>query len=284
MAWIFNQAHEDLRRQKLAFIAAETQLRFMEGCHSSDGGLGAPSSGLETRRREARARNKALKAELGRERERHEGLCRRLSEVLREAAEKQAECECASQEMAHLTEVEEREAQEPIREVCGIGADVEQAERRAVVTLLEGNDAERRRRQRLEEEEVQQLKAQRMKYRAEIAEFERRETLERARVQQLEDLAVKGAELGLPRIEFDEGAGKVTLEGGNCPRPELRTVRIQMDSDTGRLLRAEPHPSLGLWAESTGSVEQDDLARLLTLVWDRINSCQERCVAFEGGA
>lgn len=284
---------EELRRRKLTFLAVEAQLRFVEG--SSTGAIMPGGADMEERRREARARNKALKAELAREQTQHAELCRQLAEGLRESAEKHEECEDAAKELQRLVEEEEMQqdreeaAQEAAAAISatarrGVAAAGEQAlagATRASTLLTEGASQDLQKRRRVEEEEARQSAAQRRACAAEKAELERLEALERARVERLELLAQKEAELGLPRIRFNDAAGQVVIEGKGNSRPELHTVRTARDAQTGRLVRAEPHPCLGLEAESAACVEGDDLARLLTLVWHRSSHLHG---AAEGGA
>lgn len=73
-------------------------------------------------------------------------------------------------------------------------------------------------------------------------------------------------QLGLPRIEIhDEVVILGRSEDPSC------SVEVKWD-DAGHLLLAQPHPSLHLDHEAAKAVEQDDLGRLLVLVWDRASN------------
>ncbi|CAK9022565.1 unnamed protein product [Durusdinium trenchii] len=87
---------------------------------------------------------------------------------------------------------------------------------------------------------------------------------EEAEVQRLKSLMDFEEQLGLPRIELQDDV--VTL-GQRLDDPRF-SVKVEWDTQ-GRLLLAEPHPSLHLRTEASRAVEQDDLGRLLVLVWDR---------------
>lgn len=290
----FQEKYEELRRLKLAFVAADAQLRFVESSRSCDGAMcGVNGSFAEAQRREARARNKALKAELARERKRHEALRGQLADAHRVSAEGHAASEREAQELSRLAEVDASEVHDPaaLTTALGVsaangaaGAEAEEVCRRAAAALVETSVGKLRQQQRLEEEEAQRLAAERRRCQDQTAKYERLEEQERAHVHQLAAFAAKEVELGFPRVEIDESAEKVLLVGRDCPRPELGALRVQLDAETGRLLRAEPHPSLGLWDEGTLSVERDDLGRLATLVWDRLHApLREKGMAAAGG-
>lgn len=74
-------------------------------------------------------------------------------------------------------------------------------------------------------------------------------------------------QLGLPRIEIH---GEVLTLGTGSEDP-LCSLEVKWD-DAGHLLLAQPHPSLRLDHEATKAVEEDDLGRLLVLVWDRASN------------
>lgn len=113
-------------------------------------------------------------------------------------------------------------------------------------------------------------------------ELERLEREVRAEVVKLEGHAALEEEfgLGLPRITFDDSVGTVTL--GWPPRMDVpsgddvtvRTVSIEFDAH-GRLVHAAAHASLEMRDEERAAVAGDDLAHLLTLVWDRVRQKHE---------
>lgn len=280
-----DDAHEELRRKKLTFLAVEAQMRFVEGCRS--GTITPGGVDMEQRRQQARQRNKALKDQIREEREEHAKLCRQLSEVVRESTERHAECEREAKLLARLVEVDEAaEVEEAAHEALfpeghrgAVAAGEEAAGQalRATSALTENVSGELLKRRRLMEEEAREIAKRRGAISTARAELERLQDLELQRVERLEKQIRKEVELGLPVICFDDANGRVVLEPGHpgspvaAVKPEVRTVRVARDTDTSRLLRAEPHASLNLWDEGTSCVENDDLARLLTLVWHRLH-------------
>eukprot|EP00928_Gymnodinium_smaydae_P061640 TRINITY_DN4567_c0_g1_i2.p2 TRINITY_DN4567_c0_g1~~TRINITY_DN4567_c0_g1_i2.p2 ORF type:complete len:134 (-),score=19.49 TRINITY_DN4567_c0_g1_i2:256-657(-) len=53
-----------------------------------------------------------------------------------------------------------------------------------------------------------------------------------------------------------------------APAPTPQRSSVAHDAQ-GRLVRADPHPRLGLWSEAKAAVDSDNLGRLLALVWSR---------------
>merc|ERR1711933_89474 len=95
------------------------------------------------------------------------------------------------------------------------------------------------------------------------------ETQQHIQIKSLESLAQIEKQFGFPAIRFDGENGVVVVgqpHKDNTNGFAIHTIKIEYDAQ-GRLIRAEPHPSLGLWNEGFVSVETGDLARLLTLVW-----------------
>lgn len=127
--------------------------------------------------------------------------------------------------------------------------------------------------------ELQLLDHHRAEARKACEKLMRSEEQERWEVQNLEALEVSESQLGLPRITFDDARGIVVLRrqeasiaGEEAPDGStVLEVKVEWD-DSGKLVSVEPHPSLDLWSEAATSVERDDLARILALVWDRANS------------
>eukprot|EP00928_Gymnodinium_smaydae_P061641 TRINITY_DN4567_c0_g1_i3.p2 TRINITY_DN4567_c0_g1~~TRINITY_DN4567_c0_g1_i3.p2 ORF type:complete len:147 (-),score=27.17 TRINITY_DN4567_c0_g1_i3:256-696(-) len=116
-----------------------------------------------------------------------------------------------------------------------------------------------------------------------------KEALELERHARSEALTRCEVALGLPMIRIDATRGVVTLspeiagsEGTStaasspslrrnlpqAPPSELLEVKVAHDAQ-GRLVRADPHPRLGLWSEAKAAVDSDNLGRLLALVWSR---------------
>jgi len=77
---------------------------------------------------------------------------------------------------------------------------------------------------------------------------------------------------GLPRLEVDTVRGFVTFIGPDSGEEDARrrSIRVRFGDD-GRLLDAEPHASLGLESEAARAAAEDDLGKLVTFAWHRLN-------------
>jgi len=128
-------------------------------------------------------------------------------------------------------------------------------------------------RQRLEEE-LQALHATRSNI--DYAQLEEAVTIEIAK---LEALASQRDELGFPIIEFHDDRKEVVLSAPGGIDARLKTVVKVETEPSGRLLSAEPDQRLGLWNEVKAAVENNDLAWLLTLVWDKLCEQQQESSA-----
>jgi len=123
--------------------------------------------------------------------------------------------------------------------------------------------------------------------RLELEELERVTKEECCKIDELKAQSQLLEDFGFPRISFHDGRGLVILSTPNEEKSlapeELRSVKVDFD-DAGNLVRAEPHPALDLWNEATISVEKNDLARLLTLVWHKVREQSEDQLLRAGGA
>lgn len=55
----------------------------------------------------------------------------------------------------------------------------------------------------------------------------------------------------------------------------LRAIEVAWAAEDGRLVRAEPHPILGLQKAAAAAVAADDLPALLTKAWGRLCDASE---------
>jgi len=273
-----DQLRQELKRKKFLHTSVMAHLGFISGIQQ--GQLTSPevvgrSQDLEAAKDKAKERNLALKSEVAREVEEHGDLYKRRAQVYQDVSRQYEECERMLRELHSLVEEEEAEDTEFASEgpeglANSLHCSLEEEE--VPHSLLEQSD-ELAKRRRLEFE-LRCLEKQRRlpeEVRAELAQLEAREEREIDRLEALERLQ---CEVGLPRLHFDGARGAVVLGGppGQGERREdlaLRTVKVEHDA-AGHLVRAETHPSLGLWNEATHCVNDNDLARLLTLVWDRL--------------
>eukprot|EP00931_Biecheleriopsis_adriatica_P091975 TRINITY_DN65817_c0_g1_i1.p1 TRINITY_DN65817_c0_g1~~TRINITY_DN65817_c0_g1_i1.p1 ORF type:complete len:302 (+),score=95.80 TRINITY_DN65817_c0_g1_i1:34-939(+) len=247
----FEQLLQDFKRKKFMFLAVEAQLGFLRTCQ--DGGLRLQGDDLDVRLDAARARDQELVQDIARELDEHDRLSKELSQFTTDDHQVRLLCEAEVEEIEALIveEAVETEVQHPtLEELAACGG---KAKRPRLEEL---------RHQHLELSEAEET----------LAEMRDLEAKESAEVEKLQSLAAFEEELGLPRIRFDGEKGTILL-GRESKQDDmaLRSVKVEHDA-AGRLLRAEAHPMLGLWNEATTAVECDDLARLLTLAWDRASA------------
>lgn len=245
---------QELERKKLMFLAAQAQLSFITLISGELKGLDHNAAELRAADllRAARARNEALELELHGATKNHEQLRKALAAAKRDANRLQSQCKEELEEVESLLAEEEAEA-----------------EQQAFSEAHEGLHGSLEAWQSLDYEQ-KCLDYHRQQPQDMLDELPRLESQEQAEVASLEAMCAQELELGLPRICFDDVKGFVQL-GGPAARaadPGLLTVKVHHD-DVGRLLQAETHPALGLGNDCVTSVESNDLARLLTLVWDR---------------
>merc|ERR1712136_507149 len=247
----FEALRQGTKQEKFMCLAAEAQLNFMSGCMQRDSAsLRGPLRGqdLEYQRREAKAENQELKADIQREQDQQEVLHMELARACAQLEASHRQCARQLHEAVQVLEV-------------SVDGDAEAAPMSECLGELRGTG--------------HSAMQSRLDH---LAELGRLEEHERRQIESLSSMAQLSESLGLPRIEFDRDRGVVILgpadtdgtePGVFCGGTAIRTVAVQHDV-SGKLVRAEPHPLLQLWNEATTAVETDDLARLLTLVWDRL--------------
>jgi len=273
---------QELKRRKFEYLAVESELRLLERCQQSELSYLEQNQDRERARIEAKNALRELKQQVEKENEAKQELYGEIARLVAEHEEAHGRCTddlLEAQQLHAAMEEDEEDAQAsgsllPAR----MEPDVTPLEAQSLAGLAAAQVEEesKRLRQEFSAECLRKTLSDAEKCREKL---ERLEWEERAKVAELESHADLDEEfgLGLPRITFDDSAGTVTL--GWPPRIAApsndniaaRTVSVEFD-EQGRLVRADTHPSLELSAEAKQSVETDDLARLLTLVWDRI--CQ----------
>eukprot|EP00913_Durusdinium_trenchii_P020237 g19012.t2 len=229
---------QELKEKIFLLLCVEAQRHFQE--------LQAiPDAAVASRLSRSTHQAEELSQEMANELESHLHLCQALTRTKEEAGRLHQLCEKGLEE---LTKIQEESAS-----YCFDSEDDHEAKRRAkafeeeeaaLSQLLEMAEAE--------EAEVQRLKS--------LMDFEEQLGLPRT---EGSDFAPVAAFLAM-RIELQDDV--VTL-GQRLDDPRF-SVKVEWDTQ-GRLLLAEPHPSLHLRTEASRAVEQDDLGRLLVLVWDR---------------
>mmetsp|Transcript_129453 Transcript_129453/g.360580 ORF Transcript_129453/g.360580 Transcript_129453/m.360580 type:complete len:343 (-) Transcript_129453:115-1143(-) len=279
------ELRQELKHKKFVHLSVQAQLSFVSGCLQGDlsPDLAAQGQKLEAARREAKERNQALKREEARETEEHARLCIQRMEAYREAMRGYEECQEVMRQLQSLVEEEEAEevglpgeGLEALTGSLGCSADEEEGEAPERALLEQPEELAKRRRLEYERRYLERQRRVPEELRAELVQLEARERREVERLEALERLQ---CEHGLPKLHVDDSGGTVML-GGPRAAGELsedfavRTVKVERDA-SGHLVRAETHPSLGLWNEATHCVNDNDLARLLTLVWDRL--CEQQC-------
>jgi len=288
----FHNACRELKRRKFTYLATESELRLLQTCYQPELSYSEKSKDREGARVEAKKVLRELKREVERENEAKQDLYSEISRLA--AAHGEAHDRCAhdlreAQQLHAFMQDEEKDAQEVSGSLLPAGMELEVPPHDDACALTEGvqnltglvaAQVEEEARQRRHKFEADCLRKSLKDTEAVRLELERLEQDACAKVAELQSKAslVEEFGLGLPSITFDDAAGTVTLAWPPCmPVPSgddvaVRTVSVDFD-EQGALVRAHPHPSLELWAEARHSVETDDLARLLTLAWDRI--CQQ---------
>mmetsp|Transcript_23152 Transcript_23152/g.54179 ORF Transcript_23152/g.54179 Transcript_23152/m.54179 type:complete len:313 (-) Transcript_23152:11-949(-) len=271
------ELRQELKRKKFCHLSVEAQLCFIGSCQ--EGNLddsAAKSKELEGARQVAKARNQALRRELAREAEEHSQLLEQRGDLHREALRQFQECEQLVRELQGLLELEDAEEAELAAEVAELASSpVEE-----LALGLAENQEDLVKRRRLEYER-QMLERHRQAPEASRSELAQLEAYERREIERLEAFERTQCELGLPQLVIHDGAVVLNGPAVGPASEELRTVHVERDA-SHRLRRVEAHASLGLQEECALCVEGDDLARLLTLVWDCL--CERSRAVELGGA
>lgn len=292
----FQNASRDLKRRKLMYLAAQSELQLLKSLQESDLGVLEHSNYEDRERVRIAAKNelRELKGEVQKEIAAKQQLYKEISQLFEEHGEDHERCARdlrAAQQMQANMEDEDQEVQAG-GSLLPVGMNL-QAElplpcddggvlSQGAQSLAGLRDArvEEVAKQGRQQFEAQCLRKTLSQAEARHAELERLEREARAKVIELEQHKTLEEEfgLGLPIITFDDSAGTVTLgwpSSMSVPSDDdvaVRTVSVEFD-EQGRLVRAQTHATLQLYDEAATSVDTDDLARLLTLVWDRV--CQQ---------
>eukprot|EP00929_Paragymnodinium_shiwhaense_P108241 TRINITY_DN74569_c0_g1_i1.p1 TRINITY_DN74569_c0_g1~~TRINITY_DN74569_c0_g1_i1.p1 ORF type:complete len:344 (-),score=99.75 TRINITY_DN74569_c0_g1_i1:272-1303(-) len=283
-------AYDDLRDQlralKFKFVQAQEQLNFVQQATLWDGTV-TPAS-FEDHRRQEKEVNKSIKQKIKDQEQQQARLLEQVVEATNSNRRLFEQCQ------RDLESVQQADADGIMpMDICGdAGRDGSQgvhgqavreagiATQEVATRFLKVNGEMATRRQALEQElahlrEQQRLDQRRARY------FEKLTQEEIVQCGHLERLLMAEDQLGLPRYYFDDARSVVTVCAPESEalsatagiadflrniREDIRTVEVKYD-EAGRLLHAEPHPSLGLDAEAAIAVERDDLGRLLTSVW-----------------
>jgi len=279
-----NSLRNELKRLKFVFTEAEAQRRFAECAQDKHLAEEPPSAdcrggSIDTSRKDAKETNRALKQRIVREMQIHNQLLSDVKEAYRQARQFHEQCaqELQEAEDAGLDpdagldlDLGGEEAAEEIRQASAQAFRGAEEARRYWMSREEGCSKKRRL-----EAQLRSLESQKRANQARAGAFAKEEARERALADSLEKLQEAEAQLGLPRLELDQTRGVVLM--GEPPvagemgteTEALRTIQIEFAED-GKLLRAEPHPVLGLERAATKAVQQDDLGALLTMAWGRL--------------
>jgi len=298
----FQAACHELKRRKFMYLAAESELRLLQSCHKSELAYLQQTQERESARIEAKKVLRELKHEGERQREINEELYSQIAQLvaeteaardrcahdIREAQRLQADMEEEDKDMQPRSLLEDAEMDATLQAPQDDdNLLMHNAENLAGMVAAQVEEETKQDRKRFEAEclrrNLREVEARRTK-------MEQLEEEARAKVIDLEGHMAEMEELGLPRITFDDSAGTVIL--GWPPRTPVprgddvavRTVSVNFN-EQGQLVDARVHPSLELWDEASLSIEKDDLARLLTLVWDKVCQLSDGRLAREfGGA
>jgi len=282
----FQKVLFELKRRKTMYLAAESELRFLQSCHHSE--LACLERGVEDReqtRLAAKNELRELKREVERELEVKQELYKEISRLTGEHAEIHDRCTRDVLQVQQLqADIEDEDHLDglllpDVEMPAAFGDDGALAQDAESVAGLARQQAEELAKEQRQELQAEYLRKTLRAAEANRMELERLESEARAEVVRLEGHAALEEEFGLclPRITFNDSAGVVTLGWpSTMPVPSdddvsVRTVSVEFDEHQ-HLAHARTHPSLELQAEERASVERDDLPRLLTLVWNRI--CQ----------
>lgn len=279
----FEDLEQELKEMRSMYLSVEAQLRFIEGCQQSDlASLGSLVRGqaLEKARITSKEWTRDLKGDITKEIEEHVQCYQELSDAYQNARKWHEQCTRELCEVSQLMDAAGEFGSQPLLTVGEWAGSLQDAVEDLDVggeraSKLFSEQSEELKKRRKVEHEKGCINQERRVMAAQHAELERLEASETAEVEHLERLEELGNQLGLPKIEFDDARSVVILGWPNADLHAvgddvaIRTVAVK-HAENGRLVRAEPHPSLGLWNEATTSVEDDDLGRLLTLVWDRV--------------
>lgn len=280
-----------MRRDKIRYHSVQTQVLLAQGWQNYDvtsseslPGLGQD---LASGKKEAKEKIKEQKADVARETVNLAALYADASNGFAEASQLHAQTVQALQEVRDIVnqsvhnrsdDVSTARMQSEAEELSRVEEQVA-AGTRELTTVLQLRDEEQLKRRRLDNEKLtmeQVLK----EYEAQLRKMQQleKEWDSEAKTGELLDKRAEEMLLRRPRVDFDDARNVLVLSdaaGGVGPgrEPEaVRTIKVEYDKH-GRLVRAEAHPSLELWPEATIAIEQNDLARLVTIAWDRI--CNE---------
>ncbi|CAK9026480.1 unnamed protein product [Durusdinium trenchii] len=122
------------------------------------------------------------------------------------------------------------------------------------------------------EAELRSLRSQLRQHQTRINAFVKEEQREKALTENLLHLQDAELQLGLPKLEIDHSKGVCWVGEPQDEMSEaeaLGAIKISFDEE-GTLLRAEPHPALGLSDYAERAVAEQDFAMLVTMVWSRL--------------
>lgn len=273
-----------LRSAKYCYSDADTWLAMIKGYAAPGDKWKQPDPQSAVRLEETKKRNQALKDERTREEENHKRLQQLLSEGYREAHQAFTKCsheyEMLQQDQAENAAQFEQAGEGEDLDLCPAWANGPHAElaaeaerqQKALLDTTFDHNRERERSSQLQDEKarlLQELEA----LKAQSLEANQKHEQARKACEDLQTLNDAQRELGLPEIVFNDNGthSRVVLNGDAAGTIEeaVRTVNIEYDKD-GALMSASPHASLGLEHEADEAVRHDDLAALLTMVWQRI--------------
>lgn len=277
------QLKQQLKRGKFSYLAVEEQLRFLEGSAQRNSAAletSVSSQDMMAARNQARERNRAVKRDLKEQANEQDKLYAEIASLYTNTEKLHVQCERDMQEVIQLMEaISPMDTDEGIEGVTGWENALQEAQEEAfrdthrLAELVVPTQEEASKKKKLEYEQ-RCLEQELLKYESEVDELARIAKREQEKIASLENLNDLVEQMGFPRIEFKDEHGKVILgKPGQCTEnlddPALRSIDVQHDKN-GRLTRAEPHPSLGLWNEATTALDTNDFARITTLVWDRL--------------
>eukprot|EP00933_Yihiella_yeosuensis_P039695 TRINITY_DN3380_c3_g1_i1.p1 TRINITY_DN3380_c3_g1~~TRINITY_DN3380_c3_g1_i1.p1 ORF type:complete len:353 (-),score=93.30 TRINITY_DN3380_c3_g1_i1:265-1323(-) len=276
----------ELKRLKFVYTQAEAQRRFVECTQDRRSAEEPPVSQgpggtMDMKRKEAKERNRSIKQRLEREYNLHNQLMHDITEANKEAQQLYEQCKFELTESDLNHRGEDCDADLDLR----LGADAAAAELGQANAEARRGATEARRFWTSTEQvaslkrklqwEISKSESRRRQDQTRADAFKNQEARERRQAEKIEELLQAEAQLGLPRIHFDRSRGVVQLGEAAAPgemsdeTDALRTVQIEFGDD-GKLLRAEPHRSLGLERSAAKAVDDEDLPGLLTLAWTRL--------------
>eukprot|EP00930_Biecheleria_cincta_P059463 TRINITY_DN45199_c0_g1_i1.p1 TRINITY_DN45199_c0_g1~~TRINITY_DN45199_c0_g1_i1.p1 ORF type:complete len:324 (+),score=96.27 TRINITY_DN45199_c0_g1_i1:52-1023(+) len=286
----FAQLSQELKRLKFTFIDAEAQRQFAEYASQGRRILEEPpdAASLDSKRKDAKEKNQSLKQRIERESQLNSQLVKELAEATRKASDLYEQCQHdlkdaeSAQQAAGAADLDLQLGANRVVEALGQSdqAAVRGAQEARQLWAAREEMASRRRRL---EQEIRNAEEQRRQNLRRTAALAKEQESEQRRIESFEQLLEVEEKLGLPKLVIDHARGVALLGEPLGPEDQelcgdeaeaIRTIQVEFDQD-GTLLKAEPHPALGLQQVASKAIARQDFGLLATHAWARLQ--QDAC-------